>query len=34
MFSTLAKTYYAQKIGIDPAEGLHRVGDALHGQEV
>ena len=34
MLSVLAKTYYAEKVGIDPEEDLHGGRDALRGQEV
>ena len=34
MLSVLAKTYYAEKAGIDPQEDLHGGGDALRGEEV
>ena len=34
MLSTLVKTYYAEKKGIDPEEDLRGGGDALRGQEV
>ncbi len=34
MTSVLAKTYYAQKKGIDPARRLRGCGDAVRGEEV